>query len=109
MVLILQFAKRIIDGEPLTGIDDSNKYRRFLEKYLLEESDVVENTCLSCGNTDLNETVRWVQCNFCKRWLHDLPKCTRSTVDPNVTISSEDVDYMCYLCAYHDNKRSLLK
>ena len=55
---------------------------------ILETSDDMTNDCLYCENHDNDD--KWVQCDWCFRWLHQ--KCTRKTMD------FESNYYICDLC-----------
>lgn len=74
---------------------DLPAFARKLQVFLLEQSDNVSDNCLICGKCELQNSVAWIQCTACSRWVHY--SCEGNSSSDSFSLSN--VFYYCLLCS----------
>lgn len=104
-IYILQFAECVVNKQSAESIQNPNEFRKYLTRYLLEQSSDVTQLCLYCGRRELNTTARWVQCDMCDRWVHQ--SCT-PPVSADIRYSLDTQQFQCVVCTAYIQKKNKL-
>lgn len=105
-IYILQFAECVVNKQSVESIQNPNEFRKYLTRYLLEQSSDVTQLCLYCGRRELNTTARWIQCDMCDRWVvHQ--SCT-PPVSADIRYSLDTQQFQCVVCTAYLQKKNKL-
>ncbi|XP_019216235.1 sentrin-specific protease 1 isoform X1 [Oreochromis niloticus] len=90
-VFALKFAEKILQKESIDFPSTKkaiNTHRLQIATTLLLETDDLTNICLFCGEEEHETDNKWIQCEMCLRWFHQL--CMKSP-------PPEDL-FICFAC-----------
>lgn len=96
-VYVLTFAENIIKKQfNFYCCNEPEDQRVLFKKLILKKSDNMFNRCLICGQTSLNVTAQWVQCNLCTRWY--MEQCL-AKLNIDTSGINPDATYTCPICS----------
>ncbi|XP_026024288.1 sentrin-specific protease 2-like isoform X2 [Astatotilapia calliptera] len=86
-VFALKFAEKILRKESIDFLSTKkaiNTHRLQIATTLLLETDDLTNICHFCGEEEHETDNKWIQCEMCLRWFHQL--CVKSPPPEDVFI-----------------------
>lgn len=99
-VFVIYYGECLIAGKPFQDELDVQQYRKFVQNYILENSNYVVDLCLFCGGEDTD--TQWIMCDACGRWIHSLT-CLDGKENNNRAVGKSDTYFYCPLCTHNAN------